>query len=164
MGLLSSLRAGRGPALAPLTPAPRVADLPDPVLRHAGRYLGTVAGGVRVRARGLGSAGAARIQLSEEGVDVIRLAGSFRIPTSELRSARGTMELAPLTPPTGGRSVLVIRWEHDETVLETGFRLEGDAVRERDKARRGSGTDRFGEGTHREWSRAVAKIGRSHDG
>lgn len=146
----------RGPALAPLAPAPKVADLPEPLLRHGGRYLGTLSGEERVRTRGLGSVSAARIQLSEEGVDVIRLAGSFRIPADELRSARGTMEFA--SAPTGAQGALVIRWQHGETVLDTGFRLEGDAVRERSGARRVTG------GTHREWSRAVARIGRSHDG
>jgi hypothetical protein len=138
------LFARGGPALPPLTALPRVADLPEPILRDGCRYLGTLAGARRVRSRGLGSASSARIQLSGEGVDVVRLAGSFRIPATALRSARDE-------PGFAGRAgeALVIRWEHGEQVLDTGFRLQSPG---------GGGTNEKAD--LRRWTRSVEKVGR----
>ncbi len=136
-----------GPALPPLTPAPKVADLPEPLVRNGCRYLGTLAGGQRVRSKGLGSAGSARIQVSPEGVDVVRLAGSFRIPVTSLRSAREAAEFDGSVGPPGA---LVIRWEHGEQVLDSGFRLQVDV---------GSAA-----AIHRSWTRSVHKIARNVEG
>jgi hypothetical protein len=138
-----------GPTLPPLAPAPKVAELPTPIERHGCRYLGTVAGDQRVRARSLGSAGSARIQVSAEGVDVVRLAGSFRIPVTALRSARDAAEFDGKS--AGPQGALVIRWEHGERVLDSGFRLQ--------LAAEGSAAE-----VHRRWARSVNKVVRDTHG
>jgi hypothetical protein len=134
--------------LPPLPAMPRVADLPEPIEQSGCRYLGTVVGDDRVRARGLGSAGTARIQVSGEGVDVVRLAGSFRIPVTALRSARDEAEFAG--KPAGTHGALVIRWQHGAHLLDSGFRLQVPA---------GSAAE-----THRRWTRTVKKVARKGEG
>ena len=83
--------------LPPLVEAPAVADLPEPKLISGGRYFGTTVSGDwldRVVARGLGARSSCRLNLSGEGLDVIRLAGSFRIPAAALRGRPGRMRAA----------------------------------------------------------------------
>lgn len=156
---MSPLRRRAGTGLAPLEPAPKVADLPRPLLSHGARYLGTLDGEEPVRERGLGRAGAARIQLSAEGVDVVRLGAAFRIPVGALASARDA-ETFP-APRVGPQGALVVRWHHDGRVLDSGFCLR------RPTAPRGTPEPADGgraqmKRTHRDWSRAVATITKEH--
>ncbi len=115
---------GRRHTLPPLVDAPSVAELPAPRLQAGARYFGTTTSGDwldRVVARGLGARSSCRLSLSGEGLDVIRLAGSFRIPASALRGARHDQGIAgKVVPPHG---VLVVTWAHGDLLLDTGFRL-----------------------------------------
>ncbi len=116
-------RAGKHD-LPPLVPVPAVSDLPDATLQSGARYFGTTVSGEwleRVVARGLGARSTCRISLSGEGMDVVRLAGSFRIPAAALRGARHDQGIAgKVVPPHG---LLVVTWEHGDLLLDTGFRL-----------------------------------------
>jgi len=118
-------RRARRHELPPLQPAPAVADLPPAKLQAGARYFGTTISGnwlERVVAHGLGARSGARISLSSEGLDVIRLAGSFRIPAAALRGARHDQGIAgKVVPPHG---ILVVTWQHGDLLLDTGFRLE----------------------------------------
>jgi hypothetical protein len=140
-------RRARKHQLPPLVEAPSVADLPTAKLQAAGRYFGTTVSGDwldRVVARGLGARSPARLSLSEEGLDVIRLAGSFRIPSSALRGARHDQGIAgKVVPPHG---LLVITWQHGDYLLDTGFRLTESSV-----------TD-----AHNTWIRTIGKIGKEN--
>jgi hypothetical protein len=137
-------RRGRKHDLPPLAPTPPVADLPDAELTGGGRYFATTVAGDwldRVVARGLGARSSCRLSLSREGVDVIRLAGSFRIPASALRGARQERGIAgKVVPPHG---LLVITWEHGGYTLDTGFRL----------------TD---PDSHGAWVRAISKLSKEN--
>jgi hypothetical protein len=110
--------------LPPLVPVPPVDELPAATLQSGARYFGTTISGEwleRVAARGLGARSSCRISLSPEGLDVVRLAGSFRIPAAALRGARHDQGIAgKVVPPHG---VLVVTWEHGDLLLDTGFRL-----------------------------------------
>jgi hypothetical protein len=121
-------RAGKHD-LPALVPAPNVADLPEPMMQAGARYFGTTVSGDwldRVVARGLGARSSCRLSLSGEGLDVIRLAGSFRIPASALRAARHDQGIAgKVVPPHG---VLVVTWQHGDLLLDTGFRLTDGPV------------------------------------
>ncbi len=116
-------RAGRHD-LPPLVPVPAVADLPPAKLQGGGRYFGTTVSGDwldRVAARGLGARSSCRLNLSTEGLDVVRLAGSFRIPATAIRGARHDQGIAgKVVPPHG---LLVVTWQHGDLLLDTGFRL-----------------------------------------
>lgn len=110
--------------LPPLVDPPAVTDLPEPKLVSGARYFGTTVAGDwldRVVARGLGARSTCRLNLSSEGLDVIRLAGSFRIPTAALCGSRRDQGIAgKVVPPSG---VLVVTWQHGDLTLDTGFRL-----------------------------------------
>lgn len=141
--------------LPPLVPAPKVADLPEARLEASGRYFGsTVAGDWldRVVAQGLGTRSTARIRLSDEGVDVIRLAAeSFRIPLAALRGARHDQGIAgKVVPPHG---VLVVTWQHGDLLIDSGFRLSVPA----------DATDRSITETHNEWVRKLSKIAKQQE-
>ena len=103
----------------------RSPDLPAARLQSGARYFGTTTSGDwldRVVARGLGARSSCRLSLSAEGLDVIRLAGSFRIPAAALRGARHDQGIAgKVVPPHG---LLVVTWQHGDYLLDTGFRLE----------------------------------------
>ncbi len=149
-------RAGRHD-LPELVPAPPVADLPPARLQSGARYFGTTTSGDwldRVVARGLGARSTARLSLSAEGLDVIRLAGSFRIPADALRGARHDQGIAgKVVPPHG---LLVVTWQHGDHLLDTGFRLTEPAT---------TGDDRTGRGlteTHNTWIRSISKIAKEH--
>ena len=141
-------RRARRHDLAPLVPAPAVADLPAARLQSGARYFGTTVSGSwldRVVARGLGARSSCRLSLSDQGLDVIRLAGSFRIPAAALRGARHDQGIAgKVVPPHG---LLVVTWQHGDHLLDTGFRLTED----------GSVTDR-----HNTWVRTISKMAKEN--
>ena len=142
---MSWWRRGGRHELPPLVPTPTVADLPEAKLQSGARYVGTTTGGERVTARGLGGRGSCRLSLSGEGLDVIRLAGSFRIPAGALRGARHDRGIAgKVVPPHG---VLVVTWQHGEHLLDTGFRLTDDT----------SVTAR-----HNAWVRTISKMAKEN--
>jgi hypothetical protein len=122
-------RRGRRHDLPPLVEAPAVAELPTPTRAAEARCFGTTVSGDwldRVVARGLGARSSCRISLSDEGLDVLRPAGSFRIPAAALRGARHDQGMAgKVVPPHG---LLVVTWEHGDHLLDTGFRLTDGAV------------------------------------
>ena len=125
LGMWRGWRRRRGRHdLPPLVETPPVAQLPTPRLQAGARYFGTTTSGEwldRVVARGLGPRSSCRLSLSTAGLDVIRLAGSFRIPASALRGARHDQGIAgKVVPPHG---VLVVTWQHGDHLLDTGFRL-----------------------------------------
>ncbi len=141
-------RRARRHDLAPLVPAPAVADLPAARLQSGARYFGTTVSGSwldRVVARGLGARSSCRLSLSDQGLDVIRLAGSFRIPAAALRGARHDQGIAgKVVPPHG---LMVVTWQHGDHLLDTGFRLTED----------GSVTDR-----HNTWVRTISKMAKEN--
>jgi hypothetical protein len=117
-------RRGRKHDLPPLVPAPPVTRLPEPTKTGGARYFGTTVAGDwldRVVARGLGARSSCRLNLSAEGLDVIRLAGSFRIPADALRGGRQDQGIAgKVVPPHG---LLVVTWQHGRYTLDSGFRM-----------------------------------------
>ena len=118
---MAPLLRRRGPRFAPLVPVPPVAELPPAKLQSAARYLGTLdEQGDRVVGQSLAARSAARLSLSTEALDVVRVAGSFRIPASALRGA-STAERFGGKPV---RDLLLVRWAHGEHRWQTGFRLE----------------------------------------
>ncbi len=138
--------------LPPLVEVPPVADLPEPKLAGGARYFGTTVAGDwldRVVARGLGARSQCRLNLSGEGLDVVRLAGSFRIPAAALRGARHDQGIAgKVVPPHG---LLVVTWEHGDLTLDTGFRLTDEAVADK-------GTTE----AHNAWVRAIGKLAKEN--
>ena len=143
--------------LPPLPAAPPVAELPPAKLQAGARYFGTTVSGDwldRVVTHGLGTRSGARLVLSSEGVDVIRLAGSFRIPAAALQGARHDQGIAgKVVPPHG---VLVVTWRHGDLTLDTGFRLE--QPRPDDK---GTSVPTVTE-LHNQWVRAISKMARDN--
>ena len=116
----------------PLVPIPAIADLPPARMQASARYLGTLdTSGERVVGQSLAAKSAARLSLSAEALDVVRIAGSFRINFSSLRGAR-TAEHFSGKPVT---DLLLIRWEHEGQEWETGFRLDpARSIRDATKA------------------------------
>ncbi len=96
-------------------------------------------------ARGLGPRSSCRLSLSPEALDVIRLAGSFRVPAAALRGARREEGFAGKAVPPHG--VLVVTWQHGDLLLDTGFRLADTSTAE----------------THSAWVRSLAKMSRAND-
>jgi hypothetical protein len=155
-------RRGRKHDLPPLVEAPPVAELPEARLQAGGRYFGTTVSGDwldRVVARGLGPRSSCRLSLSDEGLDVIRLAGSFRIPADALRGAGHDKGIAgKVVPPHG---VLVVTWQHGDQLLDTGFRLAPPAdLSAPDAARTAQSADKSVGELHNRWVRAIAKMAR----
>jgi hypothetical protein len=141
-------RRSRRHDLPPLVPVPAVADLPAARLQSGARYFGTTVSDSwldRVVARGLGARSSCRLSLSDQGLDVVRLAGSFRIPATALRGARHDQGIAgKVVPPHG---LLVVTWQHGDHLLDTGFRLTED----------GSVTDQ-----HNTWVRTISKMAKEN--
>jgi hypothetical protein len=117
MGLLRRKRE----TLPELTPVPAMADLPKAKLQSPARYLGTLTEeGDKVTSRTLSVASSSRLNLSQAGLDIVRMAGSFRIPAAAMRGATTGAEF-------GGKqveSLLVVRWEHADQPWRTGFRVD----------------------------------------
>ena len=107
---------GRGPELPPLPAAPKVSELPEARLQSPGRYLGTTSDGQRATAHGLGGHSSVRVLLSDEAIDVVRLAGPIRIPVQTLRGARHEGD------------AIVVSWQHGGSVLETTLRLTDETA------------------------------------
>jgi hypothetical protein len=139
--------------LPALVPAPPVADLPEAKLAGGARYFGTTLSGDwldRVVAHGLGARSSCRLNLSAEGLDVVRLAGSFRIPAAALRGARHDQGIAgKVVPPHG---VLVVTWQHGDLTLDTGFRLTDEAVGDKGVTE-----------AHNVWIRAISKMAKKEN-
>ena len=152
-------RAGKH-HLPPLVPAPAVADLPPARLQSGARYFGTTTSGDwldRVVARGLGARSSCRLSLSAEGLDVIRLAGSFRIPAASLRGARHDQGIAgKVVPPHG---ILVVTWAHGDYELDTGFRLELSGG---EGAMATSAPDKSVGERHDAWVRSISKMAKEN--
>jgi hypothetical protein len=120
MGLLGRKRDSR---FAPLTQVPAMSDLPKARLQSSARYLGTVTDdGEKVIGQSLSVQSSSRLNLAPVGIDVVRIAGSFRIPAESLRGATSGERFGGKHVP----SLLVVRWEHDEQQWHTGFRMEAD--------------------------------------
>ncbi len=143
-------RRARRHDLPPLVEVPPAEQQPVPVLQSGARYFGTTTAGDwldRVVARGLGARSTCRVSLSAEGLDVVRLAGSFRIPAEALRGARHDRGIAgKVVPPHG---LLVVTWQHGDLLLDTGFRLTEFA---------GGGRPRSTGDEHEAWIRAVTEM------
>lgn len=149
-----------------LVPIPPIAELPPAKLQASARYLGTWtepqdgAAAVRVIGHSLSAKSAARLSLSTEGIDVVRIAGSFRIRTDALRGARAEQQF-------NGKPVedlLVVRWEHHGRDWQTGFRMDpARSVRDSAKTQLGKGRQvpRPDVGT---WVRTISKIARTNNG
>ena len=138
--------------LPPLAPVPSVDALPEARLSGGARYFGTTVAGDwldRVVARGLGARSTCRLQLSAEALDVVRLAGSFRIPATALRGARHDQGIAgKVVPPHG---LLVVTWQHGNLTLDSGFRLTDEAV-----------ADKGVTEAHNAWIRAIGKMAKEN--
>jgi hypothetical protein len=107
------------PPLPPSEPGTRTVRLAADARYHGS----TVAGDWldRVVARGLGTRSAARLELSDAGLDVLRADEPFRIPAAALRGARHDQGIAgKVVPPHG---LMVVTWRHGDLLLDSGFRL-----------------------------------------
>ncbi len=161
MGLFSRGSSGsRGGKVPPLVPIPPIPDLPVAKLQASARYLGTLdADGQKVIGQSLSASSAARLSLSTEALDVVRIAGSFRIRTEALRGARSAERFH-------GKAVsdlLVVRWEHEGLEWETGFRMDAArSVRDAAKAQLGKGKTRA-QPEVTAWVRTISKLTRGND-
>lgn len=125
MRLRSLLTGRKGPELPPLAPAPAVSDLPEARLQSPARYVGTLdEDGGRVTALGLGPRSRSRLHLSTAALDVVRMAGSFRIPAAALRGATTTERFGGVE----ATNLLVVRWSHAGREWRTGFALEAGST------------------------------------
>ena len=147
----------REPKFPPLTPIPAIADLPPARMQAAVRYLGTLdTDGEKVIGAGLAAKSSARLSLSAEALDVVRMAGSFRIPVEALRGA-STSDRFGSKPVT---DLLLVRWAHGEHQWETGFRMEPSKSLKQ-AARDGAASTpapRVGD-----WVRTISKMSRGND-
>ena len=117
MGLFRR-REARFPSLVALPP---MAELPRARLQSAARYLGTVnAQDEKITGRSMAAKSSSRLSLSDEALDVVRMAGSFRIPVEALRGATTATHFAG--QPV--RDLLVVRWVHGGELWRTGFRMD----------------------------------------
>jgi len=111
----------REPKFPTLVPVPAMKDLPRARLQSAARYLGTFnADDEKVTGQSMAAKSSSRLNLSEEALDVVRMAGSFRIPVEALRGATTATHFdgKPV------QDLLVVRWEHGEQQWRTGFRMD----------------------------------------
>jgi hypothetical protein len=144
----------------PLVPIPPIAELPPAKLQASARYLGTIdRTGEKVIGQSLSAKSAARLSLSIEALDVVRIAGSFRIPVPALRGARSADHF-------GGkpvRDLLLVRWAHEGLDWETGFRMEaGRSMKDAAKAQLGSGPKAVIRPEVDAWVRTISKLSRSN--
>ena len=145
----------------PLIAIPKVSELPPSKMNSAARYLGTVdADGQRVIGQALSAKSSARLALSAEALDIVRIAGSFRIPISALRGATNADHF--LGKPV--RDLLVIRWVHEGNDWRTGFRLEASrtlkAAAKEQKKKQGNAGTAVPQVT--DWVRTISKLSRGN--
>jgi hypothetical protein len=154
---------GRRSGVPPLVPIPPIAELPPAKMQASARYLGTLdRTGERVVGQSLSAKSAARLSLSAEALDVVRIAGSFRIHTSALRGAR-------TAPQFNGKPVtdlLLVRWAHEGHEWETGFRLDpARTVRDAAKAPIAGSRSSAAAATQPDagaWVRTISKLARTN--
>ncbi len=155
MGLFSR----KDPKVPPLVPIPPIHDLPPAKLQASARYLGTVdSSGEKVIGQSLAAKSAARLSLSAEALDVVRIAGSFRIRSEALRGARSAEQFngKPV------RDLLLVRWAHEGNDWETGFRMEAArSVRDAAKAQLGNNARTPVRPEVDNWVRALSKLART---
>jgi hypothetical protein len=154
MGLLR-----RRSSVPPLVAIPPIAELPPARLQASARYLGTLdAAGERIVGQSLAAKSAARLSLSAEALDVVRIAGSFRIRIDALRGARTDGQFAgkPVT------DLLLVRWEHEGQEWETGFRLDpARSIRDATKAPLAAGKA-VAQPDAGAWVRTISKLARGN--
>lgn len=164
MGLLNRVAGSRRAAkVPPLVPIPPIAELPPAKMQASARYLGTVTvtpdgPGERVVGQSLSAKSQARLSLSTGALDVVRIAGSFRIRTEALRGARTGDRF-------GGKPVsdlLIVRWAHEGHVWETAFRMDAArSVRDAAKAQLAGGTGAVKPEVDA-WVRTISKLARTN--
>jgi hypothetical protein len=149
----------RRSAVPELVPIPPISDLPPAKLQASARYLGTLdANGERVVGQTLSARSAARLSLSAEALDVVRIAGSFRIPAAALRGARAAERFRGKAVP----DLLLVRWAHQGHDWETGFRMEAArSVRDAAKAQLGSKQAAIRPEVDT-WVRSISKLARGN--
>jgi hypothetical protein len=111
----------REPKFPTLVAVPAMKDLPRARLQSAARYLGTLnEDDEKVTGQSMAAKSSSRLNLSDEALDVVRMAGSFRIPVEALRGATTATHFdgKPV------QELLVVRWEHGEQQWRTGFRMD----------------------------------------
>ena len=111
----------REPKFPTLVAVPAMKDLPKARLQSAARYLGTLnEDDEKVTGQSMAAKSSSRLNLSDEALDVVRMAGSFRIPVEALRGATTATHFdgKPV------QDLLVVRWEHGEQQWRTGFRMD----------------------------------------
>jgi hypothetical protein len=150
---------GRKEKVPPLVPIPPISQLPPAKLQASARYLGTLdESGERVVGQTLSAKSAARLSLSAEALDVVRIAGSFRIPVASLRGARA----ADRFRGKAVRDLLLIRWAHEGHDWETGFRMEAArSVKDAAKAQLGSKQAAIRPEVDA-WVRSISKLSRGN--
>ena len=117
--------------------AATVAELPKARLQSAARYLGTVnEADEKITGQSMAAKSSSRLNLSDEALDVVRMAGSFRIPVDALRGATTATHFAG--KPV--RDLLVVRWEHGEQQWRTGFRMDASKNTKGRSQRAGAGS------------------------
>ena len=161
---MASLFRRRSSTVPPLVPIPPIADLPPAKLQASAKYLGTLTvpaeGGVgdRVVGHSLAAKSQARLSLSTEALDVVRIAGSFRIRHEALRGARAGDRFhgKPV------RDLLLVRWAHEGHDWETAFRMDAaSSVRDAAKAQLAGGTGAVRPEVDA-WVRSISKIARGN--
>jgi hypothetical protein len=123
-------RARRQSALLPPFPPPPE-NLGDPVLpTTTGVYVGsttTVSWQDRIAVGGVGLRAAATLRLHPEGLLIDRVGASpLWIPAAAILGARTDRALAGKIVAHGG--LLVVRWQHGDQPVDSGFRGDDPAV------------------------------------
>ena len=161
MAPLFRRNSAKVPALVPIPP---IAELPPAKLQASARYLGTVTvptdggEGDRVIGHSLSAKSSARLSLSAEALDVVRIAGSFRITVPALRGARTGDHFAG--KPV--RDLLLVRWAHEGLDWETAFRMDAArSVRDAAKAQLAGGTGAVKPEVDA-WVRSISKLARGN--
>ncbi|MFJ3902515.1 hypothetical protein [Streptomyces sp. NPDC090025] len=117
----------RGSLQSALPPLPEVPEDPGTAkLTLSGRYHGSTTAGQwldRIVAHGLGTRSRAELTLTDAGIGVVRPgAQDFLIPAEAVREARLDKGIAGKVLTEGG--LLVITWQHGDTLLDSGFRAD----------------------------------------
>ncbi|MFF8954894.1 hypothetical protein [Streptomyces sp. NPDC014894] len=120
----------RGSLQSGLPELPAVPETPGEArLTLTGRYHGSTTAGQwldRIVAHGLGVRSRVELTLTDAGLTVLRPgATDFLIPSAALREARLDKGIAGKVLAEGG--LLIITWEHGDTLLDSGFRSDAAA-------------------------------------